>query len=201
MSNFLNQQPIILASASLARQKLLYSVGLNFEIIPADVDEEAIKQQFDRHYPFTTLARILAAAKALTVSKHYPESFVIAADQLCVIGDEYLDKPGNHEIATLHLQKLRGKTHQQIAACCIAKDETIIWETQETASLTMNNLSDNMIDAYLKCDKPYQSCGAYNYEGRAKWLFERVEGSDCTVLGLPLLPLTQALSHLDIVIF
>ena len=200
MSEFFSQQPLILASGSLGRQKLLRSLGVEFDVIPSDVNEEEIKCAL-KSVDFMELARHLAAAKAISVSKNHPDHFVIAADQLCVLGKHYLDKPGNHATAIKHLCLLRGKTHQQIAACCIAKSGSIIWETQEIAALTMKNLSDKVIDAYLQLDKPYQSCGAYNYEGRAKWLFERVIGSDCTIVGLPLIPLAQALENHGIVVF
>jgi septum formation protein len=191
MSEFLTHQPLILASGSLGRQKLLQSLGLQFDVIPSGVDEEQVKNTL-KSADFIELARALARAKALFVSENYLEHYVIAADQICTIDKQYLDKPGNHATAIKHLRLLRGKTHQQIAACCIAKAGKIIWESQEIASLTMRNLSDNAIEAYLQLDKPYQSCGAYNYEGRAKWLFQQVTGSDCTIVGLPLIPLMQA---------
>lgn len=200
MSDFLIQQPLILASSSLSRQKLVESLGLQVTIIPSDVDEEQIKKQFTSRI-FSDLAQTLAAAKADVVSKNYPEHFVIAADQLCIIDDQCLDKPGSHAIATEHLRLLRGKTHQQIAATCIAKGGEIVWENQKIANLSMKNLTDSTIESYLRLDKPYQSCGAYNYEGRAKWLFKEVKGSDCTILGLPLTPLMEALFNLGAVSF
>lgn len=200
MSDFLKQQPLILASGSQSRQKLLQSLGINFTVVPSQVNEDIIKQQ----HAFDTsneLARTLAAAKALAVSKRYPDYFVIAADQLCLIGNQCLDKPGTHAIATQHLRLLSGQTHQQLVACCIAKAGELQWESQISAYLTMRSLNDDMIENYLCLDKPYQSCGAYHYEGRAKWLFRQVEGSECTILGLPLLPLTEALLDLGAIYF
>lgn len=200
MSNFINQQPLILASASQSRMKLLRSLGLQFEAIPSSCDEESVKQQIGTG-SFIELALGLACCKALEVSQRYPEHFVIGADQLCVIGDQYLDKPLTHATAVTHLRLLSGKTHQQISACCVAKAGVIVWQGHDIATLTMQPLNDSTIEAYLKLDQPYQSCGAYHYEGRAKWLFKEVQGSDSTILGLPLLQLAQALRDLKAISF
>ena len=132
-------------------QKLLHSLDLQFEVIPSGVDEEQIKNE--GHIPtFTELAKTLAAAKALFVSQNYPHHFVIAADQLCVFEGQYFDKPGTHANAINQLRKLSGKTHQQIAATCIAKAGQIIWQSQETATLTMRDISDYTIEIYLQLD-------------------------------------------------
>ncbi|KTC77099.1 Maf family protein [Legionella brunensis] len=195
MSKFFTQAPIILGSASKSRIALLNSLSLDFEVVPAACDEETIKQNL-RTKPMLELANALARCKALEVSHRYPSHFVIAADQLCIIDDKYLDKPLNHNTATAHLRLLSGKTHQQMSAYCIAKEGNIIWQDHDIATLTMRNLNDSTIEAYLKQDKPYQSCGAYHFEGLGKWLFSNVKGSESTILGLPLLPLVQALINL-----
>lgn len=196
MSRFISQQPLILASASKSRMMLLSSLGLTFEVIPANCDESLIKKNFPISGSLLDMASLIACSKALEVSQHYPDPFVIAADQLCVIGDKYLDKPLTHTTAFSHLRLLSGKTHQQIAALCIAKGGQIVWQHHDIATLTMQELSEETIEAYLQTVKPYQSCGAYHYEGLAKWLFKEVQGSDSTIQGLPLLPLAQALIEL-----
>lgn len=192
MSKFLTQKPLILASASKSRINLLASLGIDFDAIPASCDEEAIKQEFNKE-SMLLLANTLASYKALEVSKRYPEQMVIGADQLCIIGNSYLDKPLNHSHAVAQLRLLSGKTHQLISAYCLAKAGQIIKQDHDVATLTMRELSDATIDSYLTLDKPYQSCGSYHFEGLAKWLFTNVHGSDSTILGLPLIPLIQTL--------
>ncbi|MDP3267764.1 MAG: Maf family nucleotide pyrophosphatase [Legionella sp.] len=200
MSSFLKQQkPLILASGSLIRKKLLQSIGLEFEVIPSDCDEEAFKASH-RSENYLDLGYTLAQHKALSVSKRYPNHFVIAADQLCVIDDILLDKPLNHDIAIQHLQLLSGKSHQQIACLCIAQGNKILWNYHDIATLTLRDLNVKSIEDYLLADKPYQSCGAYQYETLGKWLFEKVDGKEDTILGLPLLPLISALTELKAVI-
>ncbi|WP_298622489.1 Maf family nucleotide pyrophosphatase [uncultured Legionella sp.] len=198
MFKFLQHKPLILASGSSIRLKLLDTLGLDFLVIPSNVDEDAIKKihQSDNHLD---LGFALANSKALEVSKRYPEHYVIAADQLCVIGKKILDKPLNHQTAIEHLRLLSGKKHQQIACLCIAKDDKILWYHHEIANLTLHYLSEHTIEAYLQSEKPYQSCGAYQYESKGKWLFKEVDGNEDTILGLPLLPLANALLSLGVV--
>ncbi|ASQ46892.1 Maf family protein [Legionella clemsonensis] len=198
MSKFLTQNPIILASASKIRIQLLTSLGINFDVVPAVCDEEVIKKAL-KTASMLELASTLAQYKALEVSSRYPNHFIIAADQLCIIGDKYLDKPLSHAVAVTHLRLLRGKTHQQLSAYCIAKAGDLLWQDHDIATLTMRELNDNTIDAYLKQEQPYHSCGAYHFEGLAKWLFTDIQGNESTILGLPLMPLAQALIKLKAV--
>ena len=200
MSNFLQQQPLILASGSTIRLKLLHSLGLEFLVIPSDCDEEAIKIAHQSE-SILDLGFTLAKTKALDVSQRYPEHFVIAADQLCVIGNKVLDKPLNHQTAIEHLHLLSGKKHQQIACVCIARNNEIVWQYHDVANLSVRHLSEKAINAYLHSEQPYHSCGAYQYETKGKWLFTEVQGNEDTILGLPLMPLANALINLGVVHF
>ncbi|KTD31750.1 septum formation protein Maf [Legionella moravica] len=198
MSRFLQQEPLILASGSSIRQKLLHSLGLEFLIIPSHCDEEAIKKSHQSSN-LPDLGITLAITKALAVSKQYPDHYVIAADQLCVIDKRILDKPLNHQRAIEHLRLLSGKKHQQISCLCIAKDNHVLWQHHEIAYLTLHCLSERNIEAYLHNEHPYHSCGAYQYESQGKWLFKEVQGNEDTILGLPLVPLANALLDLGAV--
>jgi len=200
MSKLLQQQPLILASGSAIRFKLLQSLGVQFSVIPSQCDEETIKKNHQTD-AILELGFTLATSKALEVSQNYPEQFVIAADQLCVIDTTILDKPLTHQTAIEHLSLLRGKKHQQIACMCIAKDNKILWQHHDIAYLTMRDLSPDDMETYLQEEKPYQSCGAYQYETLWKWLFTEVVGNEDTILGLTLLPLTNALIELGAVRF
>ena len=200
MSKFLHQQPIILASGSAIRLKLFQSLGLEFSVIPSNCDEEAIKDSFHSENKID-LGYTLAASKALEVSQYYPQHFVIAADQLCLFGQNLLNKPLNHQNAVVQLSLLSGQRHQQIACLCIAKNNEILWKHHETAEVTLHKLSKQTIEVYLQNEQPYQSCGAYQYESQGKWLFKEVKGHEDTILGLPLLPLAAALMKLGAVRF
>lgn len=200
MSKLLQQHPLILASSSRIRFKLLTTLGLDFQVIPSNCNEDEIK--ISKNFNSTLeLGFTLASNKALEVSHRYPEHFVIAADQLCVIGKKILDKPLNHQTAIEHLNLLNGKKHQQIACLCIAKNSKILWQFHDIAYLTLHYLNDSTIEHYLQAEKPYHSCGAYQYESLGKWLFKEVKGNEDTILGLPLVPLANALISLGAVQF
>lgn len=200
MSKFLHQQPIILASGSAIRRKLLQSLGLEFSVVPSTCDEEAVKESFHADNKID-LGYALAASKALEVSQRHPEQFIIAADQICLLDQTLLNKPLNHQTAIAQLSLLSGQQHQQIACLCIAKNNELLWQHHEIANVTLHRLSKQSIEAYLLSETPYQSCGAYQYETQGKWLFKEVNGSEDTILGLPLLPLTAALVNLGAVQF
>jgi septum formation protein len=226
MSKFLQQELVILASSSSIRLQLLQTLGIEFSVVPSHCDEEAIKDSFiaDNMSSLTEhelqegtvqsstskafgkkstldLGYLLAASKALQVSQLHPKHFIIAADQLCLFENLILNKPMNHQTAVEHLHLLNGKQHQQIACLCIAKNNKILWQHHETAHLTLHQLSEETIEAYLQSEKPYDSCGAYQYESQGKWLFTEVQGSEDTILGLPLRPLAEALMSLGAVGF
>lgn len=198
MLKFLQQKPIILASGSSIRSKLLQSLGIDFSVILSHCDEEKIKNSFQSEN-ILDLGYILAASKALEVSQHHSEHFIIGADQLCLQGETVLNKPLHHSKAVEQLRLLSGKEHLQVSCLCIAKNNEILWQHHETAYLTLHHLSEKTIEAYLQSEKPYQSCGSYHYENQGKWLFKEVQGNEDTILGLPLLPLTQALMKLGAV--
>lgn len=198
MSSFIQQQPLILASGSAIRLKLMRSLGLEFLVIPSHCDEDAIKKSH-AHESILELGYTLASSKALEVSARYPDHYVIAADQLCVIGKQVLDKPLNHTTAVEHLTLLSGQEHQQISCLCIAKGQSLLWQYHDIAKVTLHHLSDERIEAYLRDEKPYHSCGAYQFETKGKWLFNKVDGKEDTILGLPLVPLANALLSLGVV--
>src|SRR5438067_12639618 len=116
-------EPIILASASVARARLLEAAGIPFSIEPADIDETRIKRAArEAGQTPMTCALALAAEKARHVSARHPEAAVIGADQILVAGDEWFDKPKNRAEARAQLQSLRGRTHVLATAACVIRD-------------------------------------------------------------------------------
>lgn len=198
MSDFLRQSALILASGSINRRQLLESTGLQFEIYVAEVDEKSIKEQFVSETA-CQLGDRLARAKALSVSQRFPNAYVIGADQMCACENKRYDKPMTTEKAIEQLAELQGKTHQQICAMAIAHQNEIVWAAQDIAVLKMKPLHRDILKAYVAHDNPLFSCGAYHFEQMGKWLFESVEGSESSIQGLALVPLTKALSDLNIV--
>lgn len=199
MSNFIQQQSITLASSSKNRQRLLREAGLDIAVRPASIDESGIKKS-NQTMAYSDLTILLAMQKALNVSNHHPKEYIIAADQLCVLGTQYFDKPLTHEKACEQLHALNGQTHHLYTAVAIVKNNQTLWQHLVITTLTMRAVPLNAIESYLLAEKPYHSCGSYHYEGLGKWLFEHVlNGDESTIMGLPTLPLFNELLNLDIV--
>ena len=183
--------PIILASASASRAKLLRDAGVPIIVDPPRVDEEAIKLGLRAEGASPRdQADALAEVKALSVSRMRP-GLVIGADQMLAIGAQALDKSSSREEARAHLHLLRGKTHQLISAAVVARDGVAVWRHISTPKLRMRPLSDAFMESYLNQvgDDAFTTVGAYKLEGLGGQLFEDVSGDFFSVLGLPLLPL------------
>ena len=188
----MTRPPLVLASASSARNRVLREAGLVFRRETANVDEDRIKSAPGAESTATrTLAGALAAAKAGEVSGRFPGSLVIGADQILEIHGARLDKPRDMAEAAEHLKTLRGRTHCLISAVCVVKDHTCLWRHDETARLSMRAFSDDFIDFYLReaGAAVLESVGAYRLEGLGAQLFDTIDGDYFTILGLPLLPL------------
>jgi len=185
---------LILASTSPYRKTMLTKAGLDFETMAPKVDEAAFKAG----RPTLTgaeLALALAAAKALEVSAHHPDSFVVGADQVLDCEGRLFDKPKNRAEARRHLRSLRAKRHRLISAVALARGGRIVWQDALVGELAMRNFSDDFLDAYLERmgGAATRTVGAYEIEGLGAQLFERVEGDLFTIMGLPLLSLLAAL--------
>ena len=190
--------PLLLASASPYRRKMLEAAGVAFEVVVAGVDEDVLKQELaqrSRKPTATEVAQALARAKAEAVSAKHPNAIVIGADQVLALGDELLDKPGTSAAARTQLARLRGRTHRLVSAVTIAEGGKAVWSHAGEAVLTMRAFSDAFLDRYVAAAGPRIAgiVGAYEIEGRGIQLFDRVEGDHFTIIGLPLVPLLAEL--------
>lgn len=191
-------EPIILASASLSRARLLEAAGVPFTVKSAAIDETAIKQEMrkaDRAAIECSLA--LAQAKAEAVSKRHPEALVIGADQLLAAGNEWFDKPESLAAARVQLQKLRGRTHVLVTAVCVVQNSERLWQALSCPELTMRLFSDTFLSEYVAAEGEalLGSVGAYRLETRGVQLFSRMTGDYFAVLGLPLIELLDFLRN------
>jgi septum formation protein len=182
--------PMILASQSQVRQALLANAGLSFETIPAAIDERAIQ----RNSGLTTgseIAILLACEKARDVSLRSPGRYVIGADQTLECDGRLFNKPVGRAGAAAHLRALSGRTHTLHAGVAIVRDGKPLFEDVSVARMTMRELSEDTIEAYLNAvgDAATASVGAFQLENLGVHLFSRVEGDHFSILGLPLLPL------------
>ncbi|MFN3658675.1 MAG: Maf family nucleotide pyrophosphatase [Pseudolabrys sp.] len=190
MPLWLARQPLVLASKSDIRGKILAAAALRFEIRPAQIDERAVEAAAKPADP-AAAAAVLARAKAQAVARAMPGRPVLGADQTLALGAQRFSKPADRAEAAAQLRALRGQTHALHSALALVRDGEVLFECVETARLTMRDVSDRFLDEYLDlaADTALASVGAYQLEGIGIHLFEKVEGDYFTILGLPLLPL------------
>jgi septum formation protein len=193
---WLEPAPLVLASKSAIRAKILTDAGLPVEARAAGIEERAVEASLaaDGATP-QSVAGALAAAKAIDVSSRMPGRLVLGADQTLSLGVERFTKPVDIETGRMQLMRLSGQTHALASGAAIARDGLVLWSVVAEARLTMRPLSDEFIATYLDLagDSVLTSVGGYQFEGLGAHLFERVEGDFFTILGLPLLPALEGL--------
>ena len=190
--------PIILASGSDSRKQMLEEAGIIFEVVVSSADEDLIKNEISS-LPFSAQVVHLAKVKAKLISKKYPANIVIGGDQMCVLGEKLLHKPGSKNKAIESLKLLSNQTHFQHSGVCIYKNNDCIWEYSESVELKMHDLSEPEIKNYVEMENPIHAAGSYKFESLGCNLFSHVGGSSYTVRGIPLIPLLNALRELGII--
>lgn len=189
--------PFILASASPRREELLRSVGLQFKIFPAHVDETELAGE-------TPIAHVrrLSGKKARDVAGRHPEALALGADTIVAIDGLILGKPKDKKQAREMLQKLSNRKHSVftgITLVCIAGG---IAQTKVVRSVVeFKNINSEEMDWYVNCDEPYDKAGGYAAQGKGAYFIKAIRGSYTNVIGLPLCETLEALKKLATVKF
>ena len=190
---------IILASRSGVRKKILDQNGIGCEVIPANIDEELIKDSLlkEKASP-ETISKNLAEFKANKVSKKKHNHLVLGADSVIDLNEELISKPTNRDEALAILEKLNGKKHQLISSVCISKNGAMIWNYTDASALTMKQLNSDEIKSYLVKikDKELNAYGVYQIEADGRSLFSKIEGDEDAIMGLPVKQIKEYLSTL-----
>ena len=187
--------PLVLASTSQYRKALLARLLMPFETVSPEVDEAPLPGEVP-----SDLALRLAAAKARAVAKAYASTssgaLVIGSDQVAHCEGRIMDKPGTHERATEQLRVMRGKTTVFDTALCLIHAQSGREQIRLVPTrVTLRNLTDAEIEAYLRLEQPYDCAGSAKAEGLGIALIARIEGDDPNALiGLPLIALCDMLS-------
>ena len=188
---------IILASKSGVRKKILNENGIKCEILPANIDEDQIKQSLIKEKATPELiSKNLAELKANKVSEKKPDKFVLGADSVINLNGQLISKPTSREEAFGILEKLNGRKHQLISSVCISKNGSMIWNFTDASNLTMRKLNLDEIKSYLTKikDKELYAYGVYQIEADGRSLFSKIEGDENTIMGLPVKQIKEYLS-------
>ena len=184
------KKPLTLASGSAVRAALLRAAGLSFAVQASGVDEGALKKAHQGDTKKLALALAEAKARAVAV-----DGLIIGADQLLECDGRLFNKPRNIEEARENLLFLRQKIHFLVGGVVLVENNNVVWHHVGRVTMTVRKFSHAFLETYLaEIDtKTLDSVGGYQLEGLGAHLFERIEGDYFSVLGLPLLPLLQAL--------
>jgi septum formation protein len=178
--------PLVLASASPRRRELLAGLGVPFDVAPAGIDEAS-----DEPDP-VRLAEGLALRKARAVATTRPDAVVAGSDTVVVLDGRMLAKPADAAEARAMLEALRGRAHTVVtgvaavhgAQAAAAHASTEVW---------MRDYSDAEIEAFIASGEPFDKAGGYAIQDPAFRPVARIEGCECSVIGLPLWTLRRVL--------
>ena len=190
--------PLVLASTSRYRRELLERLRLRFEVAAPDADETPLANE-----SCAQMASRLAAAKARSLHRRYPDALIIGSDQVADFDGHPVGKPGKFSTALRQLQAMRGRTvvfHTSVAVFDARDGRLRIADVPTT--VTFRSLQDDQLGRYLELDEPYDCAGSAKVESLGIVLAERIESTDPTALiGLPLIALTGLLFDAGISIF
>ena len=190
---------IILASKSGVRKKILEDNGINCEVIPANIDEDIIKNSLIKENATPKIiSKNLAELKANKVSVKKNDYLVLGADSVIDLKGELISKPTNREEAFKILVKLSGSKHHLISSVCISINGSMIWNYTDKAGLTMKKMSDDELKFYLLKikDEDLYAYNVYQIEGEGRSLFSKIEGDENTIMGLPIKQIKKYLNTL-----
>ena len=186
---------LILASSSPRRRDLLSSLGLTFQVVPAELQEIPSPHEAAKDF-----ALRIAEKKAQVVGDRYPNAWVIGADTVVVIEGEILGKPHNREDAKRMLRQLADREHIVITGYILVKvaEGKNIGGIEETR-VKIDALGEREIEWYVNTGEPFDKAGGYAIQGKGAFMIEWIEGSYTNVVGLPLCQIIKLLKDEGIV--
>ena len=172
---------LILASSSPRRAELLRNAGIEFTVEPSNIPEEPQPGEDP-----VSMVKRLALDKAREVFRRNPEKFVLSADTVVVVDHEMLGKPRNPTDAARMLRLFSGRTHEVITGVCLAGPEMGEDVRAERTRVTLDQVDEDEIQAYVATDDPMDKAGGYGIQGIASRWISKIEGNYFTVVGLPI---------------
>ena len=189
---------IILASASSRRKEILEQIGIKFEIVVSNVEED-----IEYNNNVSGFVEELALMKAQDVAQRVtPESLVIGADTIVFTQTGILGKPQNSEDAFLMLKQLSGKTHEVFTGIAIIEapeKKTLL--THEKTEVKFREITDQEIRAYIATGEADDKAGSYSIQGLGAVFVEKINGCYFNVVGLPIFKVWSMLRSFGVQVF
>jgi septum formation protein len=184
--------PIILASQSSRRRHLLEAAGLNFQVVPSQINESDFEALAPAAY-----AKTLAQAKATDVAEKHPGCWVIGADSIVLINGEILEKPASTFDARRMIGLLNGNTHQVLTGYAIVHaGNAHVFSDVEITEVTFKRMTDEEMEWYVQTPEPYDKAGGYAIQGLGSFMVRQIKGSYTNVVGLPVCEVLDQLYRL-----
>jgi septum formation protein len=182
----------ILASKSPRRYELLKQLGLDFDVIPSEIEEHFITNESPQGHVIR-----LAEGKALDVGERCPDRWVIAADTIVFINGSILGKPKNREEAMEMLRRLSGQEHWVLTGLSVHHLEKGK-EGQDAVqtAVKVKTLTPIEMEWYIRTGEPFDKAGGYAIQGIGSFMIEWIRGSYTNVVGLPICELIEILNRL-----
>lgn len=191
-----NMPSVILASKSPRRAELLARMGLDYVIVPADVDETVDPGLT----PAEAVAEISARKAKAVCAAAAPGQIVIACDTVVALDGRIFGKPADRDDAAAMLEALSGRTHEVFSGLTVCNGERSETVCERTA-VDFRVLDPREIAAYLDTGEPFDKAGAYGIQGVGAMLISGISGDYYNVMGLPVCRLLELLRKFDLQVF
>ena len=192
-----DQTPLVLASSSRHRQRLLQRLGLDFACVSPDIDETALAGELP-----AALCQRLAETKARSLASRYERAVIIGSDQVVDCNGRVFGKPGNHDAAVEQLLQASGREVLFLTSVCVLRIPDGLCLTETVPCRVMfRELDRRTVTRYLHREQPYDCAGAFKSEGLGIALLQYMDCEDPTALiGLPLIRLCRMLEEAGIAV-
>jgi septum formation protein len=186
------QEDLLLASASPRRAQILEMLGFPFDILPTDVEEDALPGETPRQH-----AEELARAKAAAAARQAPGKVCIGADTIVVLDGAVLEKPTSQRDALGMLQRLQGRWHTVFTAVALHHEERgRVCSGIEATEVHFRKLGNDILERYAASGEPDDKAGAYAIQGLGAMLVREVRGCFYNVMGFPIVRFLDLLEQL-----
>ncbi len=184
--------PLVLASQSPRRAELIGRLGLQFETLPADIDESYLAGETPEAH-----AERLSREKALKIAAGRAEALVVGSDTIVVVDGDVLGKPRDREHAVEMLMRLSGREHEVCTGVAVAHMGGME-SGLERVRVRFRALNRGACEEYVATGEPMDKAGAYGIQGFGSAIVERIDGDYFAVMGLSLVRTVALLAEVGV---